>query len=96
MNSKQSKDDYLDVLRYATAKMKNYSGEIKFTVPKILITDELIKQYEGPDFWTKNPWGVLGREEGVTYIPECNHDYIDVGFSQVKMVCKKCDKEEKL
>ena len=25
--------------------------------------------------------------------PQCEHEPIDVGFSKIKMVCKKCDKD---
>ena len=25
---------------------------------------------------------------------QCDHDYVNVGFSQLKLVCKKCDDEQ--
>lgn len=50
----------------------------------------------------KVPAGSFKRFSTVRYvksadcieIPSCDHEFVNVGFSSIKMVCKKCDLEQ--
>lgn len=35
----------------------------------------------------------FAKAEGVPRTPPCRHDWANMGFMSIKMVCTKCDKE---
>jgi hypothetical protein len=38
-------------------------------------------------------WNSYGDRATTPWVP-CDHDYVNVGFSSIQMVCKKCDREQ--
>ena len=36
----------------------------------------------------------FAKAEGVPRTPPCSHEWVNMGFTSIQLVCKKCDKEK--
>lgn len=100
--------EYIEIIRYDSSKEKyigithyesgmvgeehyyNKEGQFVAKEPNF----DLISEYKEVNLLdTLHPPLTVAEAERL-YPTSCNHNYINVGFSSIKMVCNKCNKEE--